>query len=662
MALATLTIDINARLANIERDLGKVSHLAEQSGNRMKAAFAGATAAFASLGVALGAGAFVSGIKGVIDGADQLQKASQKYGVAVEQLSALKYAGELSDVGLEAIGNGLKKLSTNMLDTAADTGEAKDAFKALGIGVKDATGGLKSSDAVLAEIADRFAGMEDGAGKTAIAVKLFGRAGADLIPLLNQGSRGMAEMKEEAERLGAIVGGDLATKSAEFNDNLTRLSASMGAFKIALAGGVIEKLVDLTNALVESTKAADGFWKGLLLLGGDQANNPVRALEEVKARLENLKKLKSEIEGTFVNKSVLRDVPFLGTAGDLKNLEGQIAFAEKQRNALQALADRRGAFDFGPAVWEPDKKKALVPPGKEKKETDDEVRQMQALGNQYESLWKSAEKYAAGLDAQLEKGRALTQSEQMLLEVERLLPAEWAASVKPLIERANALEKTARLMEEGRKLTESTRTPIEVLAAEQIHLNELLDARAISWDVYAREVFAAQDSYDAANKKLKETTDEMTEFAKQAARNMQDAMGDFFFDAMEGKLDDLAGNFTKTINRMVANLMASQLMNFLTGDFGKTGQMGGALGNIFGSLFGGARAGGGPVSAGSAYLVGEEGPELFRPNQSGTIIPNGGAVAVYNNFTISGQADRRSQQQIAAEVGAAVDRAVRRNR
>ena len=40
--------------------------------------------------------------------------------------------------------------------------------------------------------------------------------------------------------------------------------------------------------------------------------------------------------------------------------------------------------------------------------------------------------------------------------------------------------------------------------------------------------------------------------------------------------------------------------------------------------FGGARVGGGPVAAGQAYLVGERGPELFRPQASGTIVPNGG--------------------------------------
>ena len=47
------------------------------------------------------------------------------------------------------------------------------------------------------------------------------------------------------------------------------------------------------------------------------------------------------------------------------------------------------------------------------------------------------------------------------------------------------------------------------------------------------------------------------------------------------------------------------------------------LGSAIGSKFGGGRASGGPVSGGTTYLVGENGPELFTPSSSGSIIPNG---------------------------------------
>jgi len=651
MALATLTIDVNARLANIERDLGKAAHIAEKNSKRMESAFAGAKAAFVGLGAALGTGALLAGIKNIINEADDLAKASRKFGVAVEDLSALKYAGALSDVSLEAIGNGLKKLSVNMLDTAAGTGEAKDAFEALGISVTDAGGGLKASDQVLAELADKFAGMEDGAGKTALAVKILGRAGADMIPLLNAGSKGLAEMKKEAEQLGVIVGGDLTQKSEEFNDNLTRISATLDAVKISLAGGVIGKLVEITDAFIEAKKATDGFLSALRLLDGDQASNPVAALEEVDARLAKLKKTRDEIAGSTANRSIFRDLPFLGTAGDLSNLDTQIKFAEQQRQALQALADKRGAFDFGPQVWTT-KSKAPTPASASKKTADDEITQMRKLGEEYGRMFEAAEKYTAGLDAQIAKGRALTQAEQQLLEIERQLPKEWAGAIKPLLERADALEKQKKNMEEGEKLYEETRTEMEQLAAVESRLAELLAAGAITWDTYARALFAAQDRI----KETKKPLDEMTEFVRQAARNMQDAMADGFFNIMQGKFDDLAGNFKQTIDRMVANLLASQLMNFLTGDFGKTGQMGGVFGNLFKDLL--------PSYDVGTDFVPRTGPAIIHRGErivpAAQNRPGATGVTVVYNFTLQQPADRRTQEQIAALAGASIQTALAR--
>jgi hypothetical protein len=68
------------------------------------------------------------------------------------------------------------------------------------------------------------------------------------------------------------------------------------------------------------------------------------------------------------------------------------------------------------------------------------------------------------------------------------------------------------------------------------------------------------------------------------------------------------------------------------------------LGDIIGKVFGGNKAAGGPVNAGTTYLVGERGPELFTPSGSGTIIPNnklgGGGGSV--NITVNGAIDPES--------------------
>jgi len=77
-------------------------------------------------------------------------------------------------------------------------------------------------------------------------------------------------------------------------------------------------------------------------------------------------------------------------------------------------------------------------------------------------------------------------------------------------------------------------------------------------------------------------------------------------------------SFLDVIRRMLANQLAAQI-------FGATG---------FGSLFGGPKAMGGPVTAGTPYLVGERGPELWIPRQSGNLVPNSGLGGANITYTI----------------------------
>ena len=116
-----------------------------------KAAAVGLSAVAVAATAAATAMAFA--VKGAIDHADALSKASQKAGIAVEALSRLEYAAKLSDVSLESLTGGLQKLSKSMLDVAAGKGP-DTAFAALGIAVRDAAGNLRDNDACLLYTSD----------------------------------------------------------------------------------------------------------------------------------------------------------------------------------------------------------------------------------------------------------------------------------------------------------------------------------------------------------------------------------------------------------------------------------------------------------------------------------------------------------------------------
>lgn len=212
--------------------------------------------------------------------------------------------------------------------------------------------------------------------------------------------------------------------------------------------------------------------------------------------------------------------------------------------------------------------------------------------------------------------------------------------------------------DEIKKIYEETRTPAEKLAAEIDHINKVLNFGKDNWDLYSRAIFAAQDRFDEATKKNAETVDS---FAKKFAENAQDLLGQGLYDAMTGNFKNIGDAFAQMITRMVAEAAAAELSRHLFGDLLKGGQGQGIFGSILsgiGSLFGGARADGGPVEAGRAYVVGEHRPEVFVPRTAGTILPSTQGMGGNNTFNISvnsnGYMDRSAEERSAARIARSV--------
>lgn len=137
---------------------------------------------------------------------------------------------------------------------------------------------------------------------------------------------------------------------------------------------------------------------------------------------------------------------------------------------------------------------------------------------------------------------------------------------------------------------------------------------------------------------VKDTTDEINIHARRAAENIQDAFADFLFDPFEKGVKGMLEGFLTALRRMIAEIAAANIL----GDPKKGTGISGFLNSIFG------RASGGPVSAGTPYMVGEMGPELFVPSHSGSIVANGamGGVVVNQNYHIEAGADWGTLQKV----------------
>lgn len=118
---------------------------------------------------------------------------------------------------------------------------------------------------------------------------------------------------------------------------------------------------------------------------------------------------------------------------------------------------------------------------------------------------------------------------------------------------------------------------------------------------------------------------EMTDFAREAAQGMQSLFADFLFDPFKDGLKGMLKGFADMLRRMIAELIAKQLLiSFFSLFTGGTGVIAAMASSAVSGLQG--RAKGGPVTGSTPYMVGERGPELFVPSTSGTIIPNGSGM------------------------------------
>ena len=256
VTVGTLTIDLKANTASFSGSMDKMSQLSAKTANDIKRSLEKIAAAGLAMGAAIATGSAAL-ITHALDSADALYKLSQSAGTTTETLSVLNYAAGLSNVSTQELGKGLEKLSKNAFAAQNGNQALTNVFNRLKVSAADATGHLKDSGVLFGEIATRFAGMADGAGKTALAITLFGKAGAGMIPLLNQYGAEQEKVNEEAHRFGLVLSSSTAKVASDAHDNLDRLKLMFQGLGYSLLGATLPAIANLADRLIDVAQNAN---------------------------------------------------------------------------------------------------------------------------------------------------------------------------------------------------------------------------------------------------------------------------------------------------------------------------------------------------------------------------------------------------------------------
>ncbi|KTT23238.1 phage tail length tape measure family protein [Pseudacidovorax intermedius] len=242
----------------------------------------------------------------------------------------------------------------------------------------------------------------------------------------------------------------------------------------------------------------------------------------------------------------------------------------------------------------------------------------------------AAKRYLETLNKQLERAEDLSQVEQALTEIQRIRAAGGVVTEEVLqrvlrasaaVDAANERKENAKKeekeraeresawqkqLEEGRRIMEQTRTPLEAYTAEVERLNGLLASGAINQETYTRAVSGAWGAYQEGEKALKSLGSEADEFAKRAAGNIQDQIGQGLYDAVTGQFDNIGKAWLQLVLRMAAEAAAAKLSRAMFGDLVEGGSGSGTFGAALKAIGGvlGLVSGGGYSAATQATLDG----------------------------------------------------------
>lgn len=325
--LGSLVVSLGLDAAEFTRGLSKSEYQTQQWVRRfetgIEAARTGALAAFAAMGTAAAVlDRQLQDIAGFQDLAD-------KMGDTAEEVASLKLAADLSGTALDTAAAASVKLTSALAKTDDESKGVGAALKAIGLEMDEFK--RLTPVAQIDAVAQALAGFEDGAGKTAVAVQLFGKSGADLIPMLN-------DLAEEGGRQVTLTGEQIAAAD-EYSKSVARLRSevqTLVAVTAADAAPVMTQMVQILRDInTYATSGANGF--NILAATLDGAKVVLQTVVVLGADVAYVfKQTGVEIGGMAAQLAALMRMDFSGFTAISAAMKEDAARARAELDAFQA--------------------------------------------------------------------------------------------------------------------------------------------------------------------------------------------------------------------------------------------------------------------------------------------------------------------------------------
>lgn len=559
--IASVDIALTTSSVGLRRGLDDASRRTRNFTRSAQGQYAVLNASIARLRNGFLAFTAVLGGTGILRSIDELSTLAEQSGINVQRFQQLAFAFDVNGISAVQFSNVIRQLNTRLVQTAQGTGEAREAFRVLGLNVDEILN--LPIEERLFTIIRALEGISDEGVRAALAGRLFGEeAGPRLGRAINVGTNALRGL---ADGFRGTLSPQQIEQVRVFNDSLTRLSGTFRSLVSAVAPtlNVLSGVIGAVADLISSIPGLSALFTGALLTA-----ITVFTVRGIRFLLNTLRNLDRTIRGNIIrsfrqNITALRGygaaagvasrrarelalrVTVLGRTFTLSGfaIRGAAIALRGFRLALAAIGGPLGLVIF--AVTE-----LIILFG-------DELANVARAGVNF--FIRGLNRIISALDSALRF---------FGLNGIQFRFEEWRSAAAGT---AMELENTADAVDE---ITESIELSEPMLTSFQQTLENALDV-----------------------------TSRISELGSRAFDSLADSLTDF---VTTGRLQ-----IREFASEVIREFIRIQLRAAIARSFGAFG-----FGPIPGRQFGG------PVTAGQPYLVGETGPELFVPSQSGEIIAN----------------------------------------
>lgn len=241
--------------SDVEGQLDTIDKKGKKAGSSFASLGKFAQSAGKMIGVAaVGFAAFGVAVTKIASSSDVIDKMSQKIGISTTAYQEWSFAMSQSGVDINKLKEAMVKITTSTNMALKGNKDYQNSFKELGVELTDANGNMLDQETLLNNSISALADMEDVTKRSIIGTKLFGETFSDLNPLLNSGSDGINNLKNQAHELGLVLGEDSVAAGVKFTDAVDKMKRSASALLGSTMAPIMGTLTDMINKALEVFK------------------------------------------------------------------------------------------------------------------------------------------------------------------------------------------------------------------------------------------------------------------------------------------------------------------------------------------------------------------------------------------------------------------------